>query len=101
MNPFISVGVGTAVAIVLAVSGLIGNVLGFFNIIAATFGPVCGAMAADYLLSGGRWAGPRASFNPAGWISWIVGALVGLADPLSIPGLAGRVLCPPLAAWRI
>ena len=42
-----------------------------------SFGPVCGAMAADYLLAGRKWPGPRAGFNPAGWISWIVGFAVG------------------------
>ena len=45
--------------------------------IGASFGPVCGAMLADFLLSGGKWSGPRAGFNPAGWISWIVGFAVG------------------------
>ena len=28
-------------------------------------------------MSGRKWSGPRASFNPAGWISWIVGFVVG------------------------
>jgi purine-cytosine permease-like protein len=34
-------------------------------------------MFADYLLSRRRWSGPRAGFNPAGWISWIVGFAAG------------------------
>jgi cytosine permease len=34
-------------------------------------------MMADYLLSGRKWSGPRAGFNPAGWISWLVGFVVG------------------------
>ncbi len=97
VNPFVSVGIGTAVGIVLAVTGIIGDAPGFFGLIGATFGPVCGAMAADFLLSGKKWAGPRASFNLAGWISWIVGAVVGLAGDV-IPGMAGVVPCPPLAA---
>jgi cytosine permease len=101
VNPFVSVGVGTTVAAVLAVTGWVSDVLSFFGIIAATFGPVCGAMAADYLLSGVKWPGPRAAFNLAGWISWIIGALIGLGDALSIPGLAGNVPCPPLAALLV
>ena len=48
-----------------------------FAVIGASFGPVCGAMLADYLMSGRKWSGPRAGFNPAGWISWIVGFAVG------------------------
>jgi cytosine permease len=34
-------------------------------------------MVADYLLAGRKWSGPRAGFNPAGWISWLFGFVVG------------------------
>ena len=54
VNPFISVGIGTLVAIALAVTGLADKVLPVFLIIGASFGPVCGAMLADYLLAGRR-----------------------------------------------
>ena len=99
VNPFISCGIGTLVAIILAVTGYAGNAVGVFKIIGASFGPVCGAMAADYLLAGKKWAGPRAGFNPAGWISWLVGFAVGAAD--FIPGMAGKVPCPPVAAFIV
>jgi cytosine permease len=99
VNPFLSVGLGTLVSVVLAVTGWAGDVVKVFVIIGASFGPVCGAMAADYLLAGRKWAGPRASFNPAGWISWIVGFAVGAAD--FIPGLAGQVPCPPVLAFVV
>ena len=69
------------------------------KIIGASFGPVCGAMAADYLLASKQWAGPRAGFNMAGWISWLVGFAVGAAD--FIPGMAGIVPCPPVAAFLV
>ncbi len=65
VNPFVSVGIGTLVSVVLAVTGWAGDVVKVFLIIGASFGPVCGAMMADYLLAGRKWAGPRASFNPA------------------------------------
>jgi cytosine permease len=97
VNPFVSVGIGTAVAIILAVTAIVANVVQFFGFIGATFGPVCGAMAADYLLSGRKWAGPRAGFNLAGWISWVVGAFVGLASDV-IPAMEGTIPCPPMAA---
>lgn len=87
--PFISVGIGTLAAIFLAVTGLAGDVINVFVIIGASFGPICGAMAADYILSGMKWAGPRAAFNPAGWISWLVGFVVGVAS--FIPPLVGRL----------
>jgi len=99
VNPFISCGIGTIIAIALAVTGIAGNAVGVFTVIGASFGPVCGAMAADYLLAGKKWAGPRAGFNMAGWISWLIGFAVGAAD--FIPGLADKVPCPPVAAFIV
>ena len=102
VNPFISVGIGTLVAVVLAVTGWAGKVIRVFQVIGASFGPVCGAMMADYLLSGRKWSGPRAGFNPAGWISWIVGFAVGafnLVLPLMLNGM-GRQTFPNLADYR-
>ena len=62
-------------------------------------------MMADYLISGGKWAGPRSGFNPAGWISWILGFAVGAVEFIAmIPGLealAGKVPCPPVAAFIV
>lgn len=66
------------VAIILAVTGVAENLIGFFTIIGASFGPVCGAMAADYLLSGKRWAGPREGINWAGYGAWAAGFCVGI-----------------------
>ncbi|MCK4629568.1 MAG: hypothetical protein KAT56_11235, partial [Sedimentisphaerales bacterium] len=51
VNPFISVGLGTAVSILLAVTGWAGDVMGVFIVIGASFGPICGAMMVDYFLS--------------------------------------------------
>jgi cytosine permease len=106
VNPAISVGIGTLLAVVLAVTGIVGNVIWVFNIIGASFGPVCGAMVADYLLSGRKWAGPRAGFNPAGWISWIVGFAVGAFNLVAdlVPALAayrGMIPVPPVAAFLV
>lgn len=105
VNPFVSCGIGTAVAIVLAVTGLAGDAIGVFVIIGASFGPVCGAMAADYLLAGCKWPGPRAGWNLAGWISWVVGFAVGAIEFIAkIPGLeslGGKVPCPPMAAFIV
>lgn len=103
VNPFISVGIGTAVSIALAVTGYAGQATEVFSVIGASFGPICGAMIADYLLSGRKWAGPRAGFNPAGWISWAVGFVVGAADLLAkyvpqLAGLKGIIPVPPLSA---
>ncbi len=99
VNPWLSVGLGTIVSIILAVTGLTGKVVQVFSVIGASFGPVCGAMVADFLLSGRKWNGPRAGFNPAGWISWALGFVVGSAD--FIPQLAGKIPCPPVAAFIV
>jgi cytosine permease len=99
VRPLISCGLGAIAAIILVATGKAGNAMGVFQIIGASFGPVCGAMLADYLLSGCKWAGPRAGFNPAGWISWIIGFAVGAAD--FIPYTKGMVPCPPVAAFIV
>ncbi|WP_165245953.1 cytosine permease [Paludisphaera soli] len=108
INPVISVGVGTVVSIILAVSGYAGQLASVFGIIGASFGPICGAMTADYLLNGRRWSGPRAGFNPAGWVSWAVGFLVGVTPQLNalgdrFPALASIPAIPaaPVAAYVV
>jgi len=75
---------GVTVSIVLAVTGVAENLIGFFTIVGASFGPICGAMAADYLLSGKRWAGPRAGVNWAGYMAWALGFLVGILPFLRV-----------------
>jgi cytosine permease len=87
----------------LVLSGQAGNAAQMFGIIGASFGPICGAMTADYLLAGCKWPGPRAGFNPAGWISWAVGFFLGSIDMIAakvpaLSGLALKVPCPPVAA---
>jgi cytosine permease len=81
---------GVTLSAVLAITGVADNLVGFFSIVAASFGPICGAMVADYLLAGRRWSGPRLGINWAGCIAWVIGFLVGIPD--QIPGLpAGLV----------
>ena len=76
---------GVTVAIILAVTGVAANLIGFFTIVGASFGPICGAMAADYLLAGKRWAGPREGINWAGYGAWGIGFIVGILPFLPIP----------------
>ncbi len=87
VNPFISVGIGAAVSIALAITGMAGKAIVVFQIIGASFGPVCGAMMVDYILSKGKWTGPRAGFNPAGWIAWFLGFIVGILPIGAVPDL--------------
>jgi cytosine permease len=71
--------VAVTVGIILAVTGVAANLASVFSLVGASFGPICGAMLADYLLSGGKWAGPRQGINWAGYLAWAVGFLIGIA----------------------
>jgi len=86
----VSTMVGVTISAILAISGVADNLIGFFSIIAASFGPICGAMVADYLLAGKRWSGPRLGINWAGYIAWVIGFLVGM--PEHIPGLPAALV---------
>ncbi len=86
----VSTFVGVTIGALLAVTGVAENLIGFFVIVGASFGPICGAMTADYLLDRGHWSGPRQGINWAGYIAWACGFLVGILD--RIPGVpAGLV----------
>jgi cytosine permease len=54
-------------------------------------------MMVDYLLSDGKWTGPRAGFNPAGWISWALGFVVGILPLVKIYDLPAA----PVAAFIV
>jgi cytosine permease len=61
---------------------------------------------ADKAATGGRWAGPRSGFNPAGWFSWLVGFAVGgfnlVAGNISaLQPYAGIIPIPPLSAFIV
>lgn len=92
VNPFISVGIGAAVSILLAVTGWAGDAGAVFTVIGASFGPICGAMAVDYFLAGQKWVGPRKGWNLAGWISWAVGFVVGIAPLVNIANIPAAPL---------
>jgi cytosine permease len=77
--------VGAVIAAILAITGYAANLIGLFTIIGASFGPICGAMMADYLLSGKKWAGPREGINIAGYGAWAVGFIVGILPFVGVP----------------
>jgi len=86
--------VAATVAVLLAVTGVAANLVGLFTIIGASFGPICGAMLADYLLSGKKWAGPREGINWAGYGAWALGFVVGILPFLPIPAEVVSYLQP-------
>ncbi len=89
VNPFISVGIGAIISILIAITGWAGKLPVMFGLIGASFGPICGAMAVEYFLNGFKWVGPRAGFNLPGWAAWLCGFIVGI-----LPN-------PALIAWGI
>lgn len=97
VNPFMSVGAGTIVSIILALTGWAGKAGAVFTVIGASFGPICGAMAVDYFLAGKTWAGPRPGWNIAGWVSWAVGFVVGIAPLVGIANIPAA----PLVAFIV
>jgi cytosine permease len=82
-NKTLTVSIGAVVAIILAATGWALNLVRVFGIIGASFGPICGSMVADYLLSGRKWSGPRKGINWPGYIAWAIGFIVAILPMLS------------------
>ena len=95
MLPRISRPVSTMAAVtlsaILTLTGVADNLIGFFSIVAASFGPICGAMVADYLLAGQKVVRP-ASGNQLGrmYCPGVLGFAVGM--PEHIPGLPAALV---------
>ena len=85
VSRLLSTMIGATIGILLAVTGAAGNLIGFFGIVGASFSPICGAIAADYLLSGRKWAGPRLGINWAGYAAWAAGFIVGVLPAFPLP----------------
>lgn len=103
--PILSIGICTFGAIVICVTGAGLDAGAIFGFIGASFGPVCGAMMAEYILSKGEWVGPRAGFSPAGWLAWLFGFVVGNWNALPMikisPSLGFEMPCPPVSAFIV
>ncbi len=82
---WLSTFVGVTAGMLLALTGAAQHLVEFFTIVGASFGPICGAMAADYLLAGRKWSGPRGGINVAGYAAWAVGFVIGILG--YIPGV--------------
>lgn len=91
---------GATIGILLALLGIAGNLEPFFGLIGASFGPICGAMVADYLLSGKKWAGPRAGVSIPGYVAWVLGFLIGISNNDVVTKLLGGEGHELLAGWH-
>ncbi len=88
---------GAAVGIGIALTGAPRHLESIVGLVGASFGPVIGAMIADYFLNGGRWSGPREGVNWAGYAAWFIGFLVGICNNPVVTNLLGREILP---AWH-
>jgi len=88
---------GVTIGIALAVTGASANLAPYFGLIGASFGPVVGAMAADWLLSGRKWSGPRQGVNVAGYAAWLIGFVVGISNNGMVTKALGSEI---LAGWH-
>ncbi|HEY6466851.1 MAG TPA: cytosine permease [Candidatus Acidoferrales bacterium] len=77
--------VAVTIGIILAITGVASNLINVFSLVGASFGPICGAMLADYMLSGGKWAGPRQGINWAGYLAWAIGFVIGIIPVIPAP----------------
>lgn len=82
----LTLGAGV-VGIILAATGVAKDLIGFFLIIGAAFGPVVGAITAEYLRHG-KWMGPRKGINWAGYIAWAFGFAVGILGTIPVIGFS-------------
>jgi cytosine permease len=83
------------IGVILAATGIANDLVNFFLMVGAAFGPIAGVMLADYVLHGG-WAGPRKGINWAGYIAWAIGLILGLLGPIT-KGKFGYGLEPLIA----
>ncbi len=98
----ILVTIGALVSLIIAVKGWAFNLGSVFGLIGASFGPICGSMAADYLLSGCKWSGPRKGINWAGYIAWAVGFVVAILPNDMVGGARFSFITPaPVIAFVI
>ncbi|MBM4103764.1 MAG: cytosine permease [Planctomycetes bacterium] len=87
------------IGVILAATGIANNLISFFLMVGAAFGPIAGVMLADYIRSGG-WKGPRKGINWAGYIAWAFGLVLGLLGVITKNkfGYGLEALIPMVAA---
>lgn len=83
---------GAGVGVLIALTGAPAHLAPIFGLVGASFGPVIGAMIADYYLNGGQWPGPREGVNVPGYAAWFIGFLVGISNNQIVTNLLGREL---------
>ena len=93
----LTLGAGV-IGIILASTGVAKNLIAFFLLIGASFGPIIGAITAEFLRHG-KWMGPRKGINWAGYIAWATGFLVGILS--AIPGIGFPYILSTLLSFIV
>jgi cytosine permease len=93
--------VAVVIGLILAITGVAANLAAIFSLVGASFGPICGAMLADYLLAGGKWAGPRPGINWAGYLAWAVGFVIGILPVLGSTPASIKMYDQPAALYSM
>ena len=82
----LTLGAGV-VGIILAATGVAENLVAFFLLIGASFGPIVGAITAEFVRHG-KWKGPRKGINWAGYGAWAIGFAVGILGNIPVIGFS-------------
>jgi len=82
----LTLGAGV-VGIILAATGIASDLVAFFLLIGASFGPIIGAITAEFVRHG-KWQGPRQGINFAGYGAWAIGFLVGILGHIPCIGFS-------------
>ena len=99
VNPSISVGLGALVAVILAVTGWVSpSDLGLCYHRCFVWPHLRRDARRLSALRRKNGTGPRAGFNPAGWLSWLFGFIVGAFNLFA--GMSGCPYAAKLAAWN-
>jgi hypothetical protein len=88
VSRFFSTMIGASMGIILAVTGIAGDLIGFFGIVGASFGPICGAIAADLLVERSTVGWAEAG-SQLGWIRSL-GWRISNWDTTDSSGLVSR-----------
>lgn len=83
-KPLILALVSVPAAWVLCSLGWVDSPPRIFGWMGAAFGPIAGAIAADYVRQRGQWPGPRPGWRPTAVLAWILGLAVGLAPEFGL-----------------
>jgi hypothetical protein len=91
--------IGCTLAFALIVTGWPGRLEAVDHVMGLVFAPAAGAMAGDFIIQCGKWAGVRRGLHPPGLIAWAIG--VAIRPILDLMATSGRLPVPSLMSSPI